>query len=97
MFTDDQIILQKTKDDLQFPMHRLSLIRKDYNFTVAENKTAVAAFKGKWPVRPIEPVSLLPVRPIEQVSLLPVRPIEQVSHSTSASYRTGVTFYQCVL
>ena len=41
LFANDQIILQKTHDDLESAMHRLRLIYKDYNLTVITNEKVV--------------------------------------------------------
>ena len=57
LFADDQIILQKTEDDLKLAKRFLSLIRKDFNLTISE-KTKVMVFKGKWPVRYVSVGSL---------------------------------------
>ena len=39
-FANDQIILQKTEDDLQFAMHCFSLTCNDYNFTMSEKNNS---------------------------------------------------------
>lgn len=51
MFADDQVILQKSEDDLQHSVYRLYQICKVYNLEISEKKTKVMAFKGKFPVR----------------------------------------------
>lgn len=51
VFSNDQITLQKTKDYIQYAIHRLGQISKLHNHNASAKKKQVIAFKGKYLIR----------------------------------------------
>ena len=51
LFTDDQVIIADTEDNLLKAVHKLIQIITKYGLTISAQKTKLMAFKGRDPVR----------------------------------------------
>ena len=51
LFTDDQVIIANTEDNLQKAAYKLNQIITEYGLTISVQKTKSMAFKGRDPVR----------------------------------------------
>jgi hypothetical protein len=51
LFADDQVLLAKSKDDLQYSVHNLNKTASEFSVEINAEKTAVMAFRGMEPIR----------------------------------------------
>ena len=51
LFSDDQVIIADTEDNLQKAVHKLNQIITEYSLSISVQKTQMMAFKGRDPVR----------------------------------------------
>jgi hypothetical protein len=51
LFADDQVLLAKCEDDLQYSVHNLNKIASEFSMEINEEKTRVMAFRGMEPTR----------------------------------------------
>ena len=51
LFSDDQVVISDTEDNLQKAVHKLNRIITEYGLTISVQKTKSKAFKGRDPVR----------------------------------------------
>jgi len=51
LFTDDQVVLADTEDNLQKAAHKLNRLITKYGLTISVQITKSMAFKGRDPVR----------------------------------------------
>jgi hypothetical protein len=51
LFADDQILLTKSEDDLQYSVHNLNKIASEFSMEINVEKTSVMAFRGMEPIR----------------------------------------------
>jgi hypothetical protein len=50
-FADDQVLLVKSEDDLQYSVHNLNKIASEFSMEINAEKTRVMAFRGMEPIR----------------------------------------------
>jgi hypothetical protein len=50
-FADDQVLLTKSEDDLQYSVHNLNNRAEELPMEISTGKTKIMAFKGKEPVK----------------------------------------------
>lgn len=65
LYADDVVLIQKTENDLQYSLHILNQIAKNYNFKISKSKTKIMAFLGKMQIRS---KIIIDEQPLEQVS-----------------------------
>jgi hypothetical protein len=51
LFADDQVLLTKSEDDLQYSVHKLNKIASEFSVEINTEKTRVMAFRGMEPIR----------------------------------------------
>jgi hypothetical protein len=51
LFADDQVLLAKSEDDLQYSVHNLNKIASEFSMEINVQKTRVMAFRGMEPIR----------------------------------------------
>jgi hypothetical protein len=51
LFADDQVLLAKSEDDLQYSVHNLNKIASEFSMEINMEKTRVMAFRGMEPIR----------------------------------------------
>jgi hypothetical protein len=51
LFADDQVLLAKSEDDLQYSVHNLNNIASEVSMEINSEKTRVMAFRGTEPIR----------------------------------------------
>jgi hypothetical protein len=51
LFADDQVLLAKSEDDLQYSVHNLNKIASEFSVEINAEKTRVKAFRGMEPIR----------------------------------------------
>jgi hypothetical protein len=51
LFADDQVLLAKPEDDLQYSVHNLNKIASEFSMEINAEKTRVMAFRGMEPIR----------------------------------------------
>jgi hypothetical protein len=51
LFADDQVLLAKFEDDLQYSVHNLNKIVSEFSMEIHTEKTRVMAFRGMEPIR----------------------------------------------
>jgi hypothetical protein len=51
LFADDQVLLVKYEDDLQYSVHNLNKIASEFSVEINAEKTRVMAFRGMEPIR----------------------------------------------
>jgi hypothetical protein len=51
LFADDQVLLAKSEDDLQYSVHNLNKIASEVSMEINAQKTRVMAFRGMEPIR----------------------------------------------
>jgi hypothetical protein len=51
LFADDQVLLAKSDDDLQYSVHNLNKIAYEFSMEINAEKTRVMAIRGMEPIR----------------------------------------------
>jgi hypothetical protein len=51
LFADDQVLLAKSEDDLQYSVHNLNKIASEFSMEINEEKTRVMTFREMEPTR----------------------------------------------
>jgi TusA-related sulfurtransferase len=51
LFADDQLLLAKSEDDLQYSVHNLNKIASEFSMEINAEKSRVMAFRGMEPIR----------------------------------------------
>jgi hypothetical protein len=51
LFADDQVLLAKSEDHLQYSVHNLNKIASEFSMEINSQKTRVMAFRGMEPIR----------------------------------------------
>jgi hypothetical protein len=51
LFADDQVLLTKSEDDLQYSVHNLNKIASEFSILISTEKTRVMSFRGMEPIR----------------------------------------------
>jgi hypothetical protein len=51
LFADDQVLLAKSEDDLQYSVHNLNKLASEFSMDINAEKTRVMAFRGMGPIR----------------------------------------------
>jgi hypothetical protein len=51
LFSDDQVLLAKSEDDLQYSVHNLNKTASEFSMEINAEKTRVMAFTGMEPIR----------------------------------------------
>jgi hypothetical protein len=51
LFADDQVLVAKSEDDLQYSLRNLNKIASEFSMEINAEKTIVMAFRGMEPIR----------------------------------------------